>query len=94
MGIVRKNADFYGSETDSAEREKCPWGKEMGVQKDRKEALVLIPHQITTKHTECVHTCIMFVLSLIVNTATGSQSHGQALGLKSLMQSFLPASVQ
>ena len=66
----------------------------MGVQKDRKEALVLIPHQITTKHTECVHTCIMFVLSLIVNTATGSQSHGQALGLKSLMQSFLPASVQ
>ena len=61
----------------------------MGVQKDRKEALVLIPYQIPTKHTECVHTRKLFVLSLIVNTATGSQSHGQALGLKSLMQSFL-----
>lgn len=30
MGIVRKNANFYGSETDSVEREKCPWGKEIG----------------------------------------------------------------
>ena len=66
-------------------REKCLWGKEVGVQKNRKEALVLIPHQITAKHTECVHTRISFVLSLIVNTATGSQSHGQALVLNAVI---------
>ena len=29
MGIVRKNKNFCGSETESTDK-KCPWGKEVG----------------------------------------------------------------
>ena len=56
MGIVSENANFWGSETDSMERENCLREKDIGGTKKRKEeALVLVPHQKPMKLTECVH---------------------------------------
>ena len=52
MGIVRKNADFYGSETDSAERENCPWGKEIGG-----TSFNSAPNTCETLSINCEHFC-------------------------------------
>ena len=51
MGIVPENAHFHSSETDFPQRKKLVVQKK----KEKKEAPVLILHQIPTKHTERVH---------------------------------------
>ena len=78
LGIVCESKHFHGSETDSVERErkrkkrkKSPQGKEIGgtiftnynsIKKRKKEAPVLVPYRIPTKHSECVHMWLSPVL--------------------------------
>ena len=84
--IVHENANFCGSETDFPQREKnCPWGKEIGGTKKeekKKEAAVLVPHQIPAKHTERVH---MHHGYIIFSTVTCCYSHGLATGLNAVI---------
>lgn len=86
IGIVHENANSVAVKlTFWRGKELSVGGKKLGVQNEKKEAPVLAPLQIPMKHWECVHTWLLPVLvTLIVNTAAGCYSHGQALALNTV----------
>ena len=65
------------------EKNYCSWGKETGGtkrKKEKKEALVLVQHQIPAKYGARSHAAIARLGRVIVNTVTCFYSRGLATG--------------
>ena len=97
MGILHKNTDFRGSETNSAEGKKkdCLWGKETGGTKKEKGSTGIgsAPQPCKTDGVHS-HAAVAHLGCLIVNTTNGCYSCGQSLGLNTVIPTHFCAMFQ
>ena len=92
--IVQENTHFCGSKTDSTGEKIIHVGKHWGYEKKKKEGVVKKEEgrssfSSTLNTHETFRACSLMAIArlnhLIVNTATGCCTHGQALALNTVI---------
>ena len=99
MGIVHKNTDYCGSETDFPRRNFYVYGeKKSAVQKrkKKKKGSTSFSSALNTRETygACSHVAVAHLGRIIVNTVTCCYSRGLATGLNAVILTCLCAMFQ